>query len=218
MHFLMRIALLVAIGLALLAWMAARRAGDRFGSWLGALIAIAFVVELVAFVMREIPVPNTILYNAFGIVEFLVFLRLVAFMEPLQREALVITAVIGLGAMAGSYALHKDLDFLLTEGMIVMAALLVGWSLLVLWRLAQRSGEPLWRLPVFWLFMGALVYFGGIVPFVGMMRYLYQNDLQSSRLLYLIILVMAVLRYLFTAWACSLARSRQVWHEHGHQR
>ena len=113
------------------------------------------------------------------------------------------------------HVLGGDITFLLTEGLITMAALATGWSVFTLWKLAGAGDLPVWRHPYFWFFLGTMVYFGGIVPYVGMMRYLYANDPDLTRLLYRIIMVLAIARYLFTSWAGVQARAANDWRDNG---
>lgn len=208
--------LLLVIGMAMFARHRTRRAHGRFGHWLGILIGTALVVETTGVVLATIGVANTWMYNSFAVFEFLVFLRLVWLVLPAYHMALLTTAAVGLGGFVYSYSMHPGHVYLLTEGIILVASISSGWSLFVLWQLAQRSGTPLWQQPLFWFFMGTLVYFGGIVPFVGMMPYLHRNNVALTRTLYVIITAVAIVRYLFTIRACVLARKHQDWKEHEH--
>ena len=65
---------------------------------------------------------------------------------------------------------------------------------------------PLHRLPLFWLFMGMLAYFGGTPPVVGMARFVYARDEMLVLVLWTIVPVLCTMRYLLAAYACwSLA-------------
>ncbi|HEY0977113.1 MAG TPA: hypothetical protein VGE21_06545 [Flavobacteriales bacterium] len=211
MALLLSLSLIIAMLIALICWAGARRAGGSFIKWSGALLICALVVEVIALVLRSCGLHNTLLYNIFTCIELLFFLRLVKVMVPDRKRAVTMSGAVGLIAMAVNYVRYKEPDFLLTEGIIIVAAIMTGWSMVVLWRAAQHSERPLIRTPSFWFYMGAMVYFGGIVPFVGMMFYLYQNDRHLTALLYGIINVLAVLRYLLTAWAYRLARAQRMW-------
>ncbi|MBK6543601.1 MAG: hypothetical protein IPG10_20540 [Flavobacteriales bacterium] len=175
------------------------------------MIGTALGVELLALALAAAGYHNTWLYNGFALLEFLLFLRLVGLMEPKWQRPLLFSAAAGSCGMLLCYLHYRSLDFLLTEGIILLALISVMWSLGVLWQLAQKCEVRLASAPGFWLFLGFLVYFGGIVPFVGMMRFLFQDDAELTRMLYQIITVVAILRYIFTGAACYLARSEGAW-------
>ncbi|HMQ77532.1 MAG TPA: hypothetical protein PKE21_15540 [Flavobacteriales bacterium] len=204
----------VAMATALVAWWRARGLGGAFLRWSGVLVVVAFAVETAGVVIRTAGHPNTWLYNSFTVVEFLLMLRLVACLLPQRRSALAVTAALGLLAMGAAYLRSGSTVFLLGEGIILLAAITCGWSLATLWSVAQRVDRSIVGSPSFWFFLGTLAYFGGIVPFVGMMRLLYRNDPELTRVMYWIIIVLAIVRYLLAAFAFHVARRQGGWDEH----
>ncbi len=206
--------LTAAMSTALVAWWRARGLGGAFLRWSGVLVVVAFAVETAGVAIRTAGHPNTWLYNSFTVVEFLLMLRLVACLLPQRRTALAVTAALGLLAMGVAYLRSGSTVFLLGEGIILLAAITCAWSLAALWSVAQRVDRPIIGSPSFWFFLGTLVYFGGIVPFVGMMRMLYANDPERTRLLYWIIIVLAMVRYLLAAFAYHVAWRQRGWDEH----
>lgn len=203
--------LIGAMALALINWLRTSRSAGRPGPWIGAIIISALVVEVAGLGLAINARPNTVLYNLHAPVEFALFMRLVHLRLPRLGRWIVTSVIAAVLVMCANQWWYHGQVFLLVEGMIMLAVMATIWSALVLWNMAQVSQQALWRAPLFWFFMGCMIYFAGIVPFVGMMRLLYQNDPALTRLLYHIIITVAVVRYLFTAWACHLASMQQRW-------
>ncbi len=203
-----------AMAIALAAWWRCRSLGGAFLRWSGVLVVGAFAVETAGVVIRTAGHTNTWLYNSFTVVEFLLMLRLVACLLPRKRTALVASAALGLAVMGFAYVRSGSTVFLIGEGIIGMASIVCAWSLTTLWNVAQRVDRPIVRSPSFWYFLGTLAYFGGIVPFVGLMRMLYHDDPERTRLMYWIIIVLAIVRYLLAAFAFHVARRQGGWDEH----
>ena len=214
MHINLRVLLLVVMAISLCCWVLAYRPRDRYGRAVGLLLLLAFGVEVICFELARRGVNTTAIYNSYLVLEFGLLLGLVGLGRPDRRGALVLSGGAGLTGVVYGLLRYRSLDFLLTEGIISMCLVVTGWSLVVLWDLARTSDEVLWRLPRFWLFMGMLIYFGGMVPFMGMLRFLYTEDPQLSRLLYQIITFVALLKYLFASWAALRARQQRGWAEH----
>ena len=106
--------------------------------------------------------------------------------------------------MAWSTWLHGGVNTLLTEGAVVIALVLALLTVAFLVDLARQSEQVLQRVPVFWLFMGLLVYFGGLLPVVGLVRVLYVQFPELAARLWTILPVLTVVRYLLAAQACRL--------------
>ena len=104
--------------------------------------------------------------------------------------------------------MYEPTAFLLTDAIMITALLLTIAILGTLWRLADSSERPLHREPMFWLLIGLLAYFGGLFPIIGPLKYLQATSPTLSFNLYLIINLLAVLRYLLTGVACILERRR----------
>jgi hypothetical protein len=200
----------LSIALALWQWGRIPRPRGRVFGLLGALIALALATEVAALVLRCMHHGNTTLYNGFAVAEMVLGLALVRALRPAWTARLLVVAVTGLAIFAADWAMRDRTGFMLTEGIVGIAVLLCGCCLAVLWDLAQVSSRALQRVPEFWLFMGLLVYFGGIPPMIGMMRYLYSGDPETARRFYAVIPALCVVRYLLTALACGMvARARR---------
>jgi len=164
-------------------------------------------VEIVGFFMM-FKGNNVILYNYYVLFEFLTLHILFYIAIPKLKYVFITSLVLGLVVMLGLSIYQNGWDFLLTEGIMILAFIVSVISFLSLWHMAQKSIVPLYQVSEFWLFMGFLVYFGGIIPVMGMMRYLYADSPELTTKLYGIINVVAILRYLLTALACHKERLR----------
>lgn len=172
---------------------------------LGLLIGLALFTETAGILLRQSGFGNDLLYNLFALAEMLILLAMAHELHPEWRAWLAAAAGAGVAAMALCWFWHRGSGFLLTEGIVAIALLLTAVCLAVLWSLAQNSRESLVKVPEFWLFMGLLIYFGGMPPLMGVVRHIYETDHQLARQLYGIIPTICIIRYLFTAVACGMA-------------
>ncbi len=202
MYQLVPIILLLAIALALGVWLGIPRPRTPVFLWLGILMGWVLAVELVGFISVRMAINNSVLYNVSATLEFLLLLKLLHVHRPAWRRPLVIASVVGVGAMGWCVVYGDPMEFMQVEAILTGSLLLVLFLLAALWDLARTSDEALHRVPTFWLFMGLLLYFGGLVPVIGFIRFVYNNDQGLATQLYLIMAVLCVLRYLITAYAC----------------
>ncbi len=173
------------------------------------LLALGFVVESIGLYTSSFGIHNTSMFNAYVVAEFLLVLRLVAVAWPGPKWPLVLTALLGIAAVTWSWSRWRSLDFLLTEGVSVMALLLCGWMLVLLWRLSEHSMVALSKVPSFWVFTGLLLYFGALFPVIGPLRYLYSDHPALTFYLYSIVQALSVVRYGMIGYGCILeARTR----------
>jgi hypothetical protein len=135
-------------------------------------------------------------------------------LRPQWRKWLIGAGVLAVGALAWNATRQDFSTMLFTEGALVGALVFAFLSISLLWHLANTSDTPLQRLPAFWVFMGLLVYFGGLLPVVGSALMIYVRNMDLSRILWGIIPLLAVVRYLLAAYACLL-QARKVRNDHG---
>ena len=117
-------------------------------------------------------------------------------------------ATMGVIAMAAFVWMH-GLD-LAIEGILILCVLVSAVFIWLLIDMARNERINLARSPVFWLFTGALFYFGGIIPILGAWSLLGRLDKDAFRTMYWIVTGLAVVRYLAMAWACILERERRM--------
>lgn len=206
---LVRASLLILsiVGAAYCAWRIPRPRG-AFYQWVWALTLVALCVEIFGVVSSELHIRNTYVYNAYAIVEFVVLLRLVRTLRPAWWRWLVMIATMGVIAMAAFVWMH-GLD-LAIEGILILCVLVSAVFIWLLIDMARNERINLARSPVFWLFTGALFYFGGIIPILGAWSLLGRLDKDAFRTMYWIVTGLAVVRYLAMAWACILERERRM--------
>ncbi len=202
------LALLVTAAFALWQWSlvpAPRR--SLFGRS-GLLMGVAIILAAIGMVTTLYGVNNSLLYNLFSLFEFLLILSMLTLTMPAWRGLVGVACAAGVLAMLGNAWVDNPVDFLLTEGILLMALILSVLLLAVLWRLAETSDDPLPRVPEFWLYMGFLLYYGGLIPVIGMSRYLYAENPALANRLYVIMPVLCILRYVLTALSCRKEAQR----------
>lgn len=177
--------------------------GPFFGRLLG-LLALACGVELWGGVSSSMGIPNVIVYNLYAAVEFVLLMDLVRLLRPRWRTGLLAVTAAGLGALVYSAAMTGPTRHLAVEGLLVIGVLSSGVFLCLLVDLARTAAIPLWRVPAFWLFTGALLYFGGIIPVLGAWRSMGRLDKELANAMYGIVVTLAIARYLLAAAACWL--------------
>lgn len=183
---------------------------------LGPLLHASLVLEVYGL-WSTIDCANTSpFYNSYQILEFVLVLWMGWQVLPKGRGWYMAAAVVGVLAFAAGIWSYGGLDFLLVESILVLAALQAILCAIVLWHLAYQGSEPLVRMPSFWLFMGLLAYFGGVVPAVGTARWLNAYDPDMGFALWTLVQWLAVARFVSTCVACAM--ERRVAQHHAEQR
>jgi hypothetical protein len=211
MFLLRALLLLLAITVALIsAWRLRAPRGVFYDRMLW-LLLLAWIVELIGMLTMYFGLRNVVVYNLYAIIEFGVFLHLIQLIRPTWRMALMMAFLIGFAAMTYSFISNGLTHFLALEGLLVIGAVNSLTLLRLLVDLSTTSTEPLGRLPLFWMFTGALLYYGGTIPILGSWQFMGQLDLQLSQFLYWIVVGLAIMRYSFMAMAFQLEyRRRQI--------
>ncbi len=184
------------------------RPRSRHFSLLGVVIVLALAVESYGGVLNAKGLNNSIAYNLFNILESLLFLLIVHAIQPRLKVLLIVAA----GMIAAAYFLDlskgRSSPTLLHDAIVFAAMLQAIFCMAVLWHLAQSTQAPLVRVPEFWLFLGLLIYFAGIVPVIGFQRFIYLRDWPTASRLYKIVPALCITRYLLAAYACNIAGRR----------
>lgn len=155
---------------------------------------MAFLVEVLA--INFFKHHNTWLYNTYLPMDFActTFLVTSALSGRSLKYALVALTSFGIATILEVF-LRNDPDALITTtfslGCLVMVALLVY----ALFRLSNDAEVHLLRSGAFWLLLGQLIYFGGMLPYNSLVDYMYAKDPILTRSLSEINLVLATLRY-----------------------
>ena len=114
-------------------------------------------------------------------------------------------AILGATAFIVSMVRQRDLTLLATDAISVFSTILSIMLMRTLYLQAKHCEVALHRLPAFWLFMGCLVYFGSLVYMLGGLRLIFATDSTLVQEFWFIIPSLAIIRYVFAAWACHLA-------------
>lgn len=201
---LLSLLLIAAVFVALLCWWRLPRPCPRLLQRAGLLIGAALVLEVTGLVLRVQGAQNNVLYNGFLVFEFGMMLWLIATAERgLQRPA-ALAGMVGVAGFVWSIMEQGGLHLLSTNAILIFCLLLAPLLVRLLYLQAQQSQLPLTRLGSFWFFLGSFLYFVGLVPLIGAVRLVYAHDRELAASLWLVIPVLAILRYAFYARACRL--------------
>lgn len=210
-NLLLHYTLILLVGASIVLQWRRPRATGMVGPWISTLLIAVFFVELTSRIVLLTGNYNAPVYNLSTMLELALVLRIVGVVRPWDSWWLTGSLLLAAGMMVINYIQQGDLYFLLANGIITQSALAVIWCSLGLWTLAQRATRQVWKAPLFWFFMGTTLYFAGIIPYLGFLVPLFKQDPALSAILYNIITVVAITRYLFTAWACHLAHTQGSW-------
>lgn len=168
------------------------------------LLGLDAIAELTAYSISRQGLHNTVFYNVFVVLEFLLVLRMLAILRRGGQWPFIITALLGLLGWCWSWSRWKSLDFLLTEGVSVASLLICLWALVLLWQFSEESDVPLSKKPEFWVLTAMLVFYGALFPIIGPLRLLYEDSPQLAYYLYTIVQILSVARYGLIGYGCIL--------------
>lgn len=189
--------------------------GWRLRNALLASIAWGLATEATAVLVSHFAMLNSIVYNLCVPLEFLLLLWLVHRFRPRWRGRLIAAAVLGCLAMLVAGFLQDPMQFILVEPILVISGIMTIVLLAALWSLANTSEVPLQKVPEFWLFTGLLIYFGGMVPFIGMVRFVFHQDAVLASKLAIVMPLLGISRYGFITAACLMQARRTRSLRHG---
>lgn len=204
MRIFLSMILLVSIGLALVSvW---RIPGPRppLFRLLGLLTAVALLVELVGLITAVQRINNSLVFNLYIFAEALLVPAMVYTQRPQWKPWLLAATVVALAVLGWNAATLGLTKLVFTTAAVTNALIFVVLLLALLWHLANTSKVALHRSPSFWVFMGMLVYFGGLLPVVGSVPVLHANDERLAAVVWNILPVLASVRYLLAAYGCRL--------------
>jgi len=203
--------MILAIGLMLAAWWRIPPPRPRAFLLMGVIALLALPLEIAGYITTLKHINNSWAYNLFTWLEFLLVLALISVQQPRLRNVAIVFGALGTTAMAWDCSVADPSTDMLIEGITFMSLLLALLLSIALWNMASTSTVALHRLPEFWLFMGLLLYFGGLLPVVAMARYVYTKDTALVTVLWTIVPLLCALRYLLAGYACwALARQRRM--------
>lgn len=179
---------------------------------MGLVALLALPLEIHGYLSTIRTQNNAVFYNAFELLEFFLVLGMLKdhWREPIGLRSI---GVLG-GVLYGANMLLVDPRItMLYEGIVVLGILLASVNAIVLWRLANESIVPLPQLPIFWLCIGSVLYFGGLAPVVAMAHFVQVKDVELATLLWTLVPTLGILRYALAIHACSVQRSMIRGHE-----
>ncbi len=164
----------------------------------------ALSLELYGIITRHFQGNNAFVYSLAGLLDMLLVTVMVWTVRTKWTALLVVAALVMIGVFIGNIQVAGSIDFLLTESIVTNALILSILLLTLLWSMAQTSEKALQKAPDFWLFMGALVYFGSLIPVVGVVHLVFSRDQHLAANLFNMIPGLSILRYLLAALACQI--------------
>ncbi len=174
----------------------------------GALTAAALALESTGYLAVLLDWQVSVLYNLFVILELAIIMRMVQIHLPARAWIGLVGFAVGLVGMARAAYITDPFGNTLFEGVMVAATVEAVLLMGCLVRMALHSHVVLYRSPEFMLFMGLLVYCTGLVPILGLGRLLYERDKELAGMIWSIVPMLVYLRYLLSAYACSLEARR----------
>ena len=168
--------------------------------WLAALLLASILAEGIAEIVGTARHKHYVVYHFFNVVEYT--LITLALRSQINRRWLSKTMLLSLAVYwpAWFYVIffvQSLTDFPSICGGIE-AVLLIAWSLLTLIYIEPVNELSIFRLPVFWVALGFLIYFSGTVAFNTVYNYLRHQETERAQDLFDVInLISNCLLYIF---------------------
>lgn len=197
--------LVISVALTVLFWWRIPRPRGQFLDRAKWLFFTAFILELGGFITRFYCWNNAPVYNVFQLYEYILVLVLIATVEHTLMRTARILGLIGAVAFIVVVIRQEGLFLLATDAILLFSAILSVLLMRMLYLQAKHSETALYRVPAFWFFMGCLVYFGGLIPTIGGIRLQYLIDPVLAQQLWIVVPILAIVRYALSALACYLA-------------
>jgi hypothetical protein len=204
-NFLITLLKPVLILVALICWWRHRSRFAPRSGWLGLQLAMALVDETYGSSLAVRVLPNLWWYDLYVPVEFAILLVYVHghLKKGWQRTAVWPAAAV----LAVAYAM--DLRATYPEGFVSRAYILgslviVAALLALLYDLALRMDRALHVQPMFWAFLGMVLFFAGMVPLLGLWNQLTLESPGLAHELYAANHVLFLLRYGGVIVACAI--------------
>jgi phosphate starvation-inducible membrane PsiE len=206
MHHIPSLLMIISIAIALWQWALLPRPRSRPFVVVGIIIIAALIVEVIGLITNYFNINNNVPYNLFGLLEALLVIHFIGLLRPAWKWLLAAMASIIVSAFLINFRVMGSVSAgLAVEAILLNSFLLSVLLMATLWWLAQESAVPMHKVPMFWVLVGLLLYFAGIVPCIGGYEILFKQYEVGHRVFH-IVQGLCIIRYLFTAYACRLAR------------
>ena len=176
-------------------------------SLLASQLILGAAVELAGFITSLRGQYNLHLFDLAGPVEFLLLagFGLAQFRTArIRRLGGMLALAVAAGVAAWDWPAMVADHLSASRAYLVHSLVLTGLFLAVLFRLALRSLRPLHRVPLFWLALGLVLFYGLELPFRGLYNYVVAHDLELARRLHHINDITYTLRYGLVLVACGV--------------
>lgn len=190
-----------------------RRIGSPKSPFFGALqllIGLAFITESVGLLTSIFEMGNTIFYNLFTALQAFIICYMLFLVDHNWKRIYFFFGILSLLLMLRAHIIaDASMPFLSIETILVIFLGLCALCLIVLIKLALLGDIELYKMPEFWVLIGFLVYFGGLSPYLSVMRHLNKVDAELvNALRNIIIPCVVVFHYLLLIIGCNLERKK----------
>lgn len=194
------------VGVALVAWWMRCQRFKPLSGLFGVQLFLAFIVESCATGLFAMRASNLWAYDLYVPVEFALLLFYVHGHLPHRwQRRYMWPALVAVGtAYVWDLVLHYPAGFV-SAAYIAGSLVLVAALLAVVYELALRVDEPLYRQPLFWSHLGMALFFAGMVPLLGTWNLLQTEDAEMVSRLYIANHVLFALRYGGVVVACAVS-------------
>lgn len=189
----MSVALLIAILAGAILWSFPRGRALERRQWLVAQLCAAFLCEFAALYWSMHAWKNHWIYNVYFCLEFTLLVGLARGQGSrlvVVLAGLAYLAVQMIEAWSGA-GYRQFCNHVYMAGAFVLTALYLQRG----YALAAKSDVPIQSVPMTWVYLSIVVWFGASIPFNGLLNYLVVHDLALAERLYPINEVLALVRY-----------------------
>jgi hypothetical protein len=173
-------------------------------------ITLAFFVESLAYILILLDLQNAWLYNLYIPLEFVLLLAFAYALADRQWLKWVMAGAMTIYVLMlwGEALQGGGMDILTSRSILWAWASLAMIHTYLLIRLADRSMIKIWRLPLFWVQFGIILFMGGAIPYIGLINRMLEHDAPLASGLFVIIEVLFFLRYTMAILAGQMLPKR----------
>ncbi len=177
---------------------------DSGSFWIRVQLVSALMIEIAGLVMPlHYGMRNTIIYNVYGLLEFGALLGWASHWRSMSTWSALLFFISASVATCAEIAIFgvEHLNMFTITG---MALVLVGANIRTLWTQVEFGNQVPIRHQVFLIATAHVFFFASMTTLLAPLVLLSVDDMQTSQLLWLLLQVVAVLRYTLIAYSLTL--------------
>ena len=164
---------------AFVLWLFARGRSDHaWVRYIGPLLGLGFVIEMVAKWFGQHGLNNHLLYNGYFMLDFAVITWMLyrTFPGAMGLHRLIAGAnIVVFATLIWELWDHGTPHLLATKALIIGGFMLGLLAVRALFTLVRESDVPVHRRPLFWILLSIMVYYLSFIPIFGLYNYLVAN-------------------------------------------